>query len=70
MACQIFRDKSTTIEDIVKERGESVKYGSLGAEGDIEIWDDGTTTERATNKSTSGVRSTPVLESNINPANP
>lgn len=42
---KIFADKSFTIEDILREKGESVKKGAL--EGDIEFWDDGTQTERA-----------------------
>jgi len=36
-----------TIEDLMKERGEIVKKGTLSEDGDIEFWEDGTTTERA-----------------------
>lgn len=35
---QIFSDKSVTIEDIMREKGELVKRGSLNSEGDIEMW--------------------------------
>lgn len=43
---QIFSDKSMTIEDILKEKGQLLKKGALGSEGDVEFWDDGTQTER------------------------
>lgn len=46
MACQIFSDKSMTIEDILKEKGQLLKKGALGSEGDVEFWDDGSQTER------------------------
>lgn len=35
-----------TIEDLMKERGQLVKRGSLSEDGDLEFWEDGTTTER------------------------
>ncbi|CAF9914909.1 MAG: hypothetical protein GOMPHAMPRED_008327 [Gomphillus americanus] len=41
-----FEDQSTTIEDILKEKGENVRHGTLGTEGDIEIWDDVTISGR------------------------
>mgnify|MGYP004499847559 CR=1 FL=1 len=44
---QIFSDKSVTIEDLIKEKGSLVKRGSLSAEGDVEFWDDGTSTPRS-----------------------
>ena len=43
---QIFSDKSMTIEHLMREKGELVKRGTLGADGDVEFWDDGSTTER------------------------
>ncbi|KAF1356484.1 DNL zinc finger-domain-containing protein, partial [Delphinella strobiligena] len=43
---KIFSDKSMTIEDILKEKGQLLKKGALGSEGDVEFWDDGTQTER------------------------
>ena len=43
---KIFADKSFTIEDLMREKGELVKRGTL--EGDLELWDDGTRSERAT----------------------
>jgi protein import protein ZIM17 len=33
----------------MREKGQFVKRGSLSAEGDVEFWDDGTTTPRSAN---------------------
>jgi protein import protein ZIM17 len=44
---QIFSDKRVTLEDIMREKGDLVKRGELGGEGDIEFWEDGTTTPRS-----------------------
>ncbi|CAO2654321.1 Nn.00g110540.m01.CDS01 [Neocucurbitaria sp. VM-36] len=44
---QIFSDKSVTIEDLMREKGNLVKKGSLSAEGDVEFWDDGSSTPRS-----------------------
>ncbi|EPE26172.1 hypothetical protein GLAREA_02084 [Glarea lozoyensis ATCC 20868] len=41
---QIFGDKNMTIEDLMKERGQLVKKGTLSEDGDLEFWEDGTTT--------------------------
>lgn len=41
---KIFADKSFTIEDLMRDKGEMVKRGTL--EGDLELWDDGTKNER------------------------
>jgi protein import protein ZIM17 len=35
-----------TIEDLMKERGQLVKRGTLSEDGDLEFWEDGTTTKR------------------------
>lgn len=35
-----------TIEDLMRDRGELVKKGTLGADGDVEFWEDGSTSER------------------------
>ena len=35
---RIFYDEGVTLEDIVKEKGESVKLGSLDQQGDVELW--------------------------------
>lgn len=45
---KIFSDKGITIEDILKEKGQMLKKGSLtpGVDGDVEFWDDGTQTTR------------------------
>jgi len=47
---KIFSDTGITIEDILREKGQMLKKGSLtpGEEGDIEFWDDGTQTTRQT----------------------
>jgi protein import protein ZIM17 len=36
-----------TIEDLLREKGNLVKKGSLSADGDLEFWDDGSTTPRS-----------------------
>ncbi|KAH8905192.1 zf-DNL-domain-containing protein [Coniochaeta sp. PMI_546] len=43
---KIFGDRKITIEDLMRERGQLVKRGTLGEDGDIEFWDDGTSTPR------------------------
>jgi protein import protein ZIM17 len=42
----IFGNRSVTVEDLMRERGRLVKRGTLGEDGDIEFWEDGTTTVR------------------------
>jgi len=37
---QIFSDSSVTIEDIMREKGEFIRKGSLSADGDVEFYDD------------------------------
>lgn len=37
---QIFSDRDVTIEDILKEKGEYIKKGVLGADGDVEFYDE------------------------------
>lgn len=44
---QIFGDKTLTIEDLMRDQGQLVKKGTLSENGDLEFWDDGTTTTRA-----------------------
>ena len=41
-----------TIEQLLAQRGEAVKRGVLSPDGDIELWDDGTT-QSSTSTSTS-----------------
>ncbi|KAJ6141542.1 hypothetical protein N7470_009932 [Penicillium chermesinum] len=36
----IFFDKSTTLEDLLKEGGQTITHGML--DGDMEVWEDGT----------------------------
>lgn len=43
---RIFGDRALTVEDLMKERGQLVKKGTLGEDGDLEFWEDGTVTER------------------------
>ncbi len=43
---QLFGDTARTVEDILRDKGELVKKGTLGEEGDVEFWDDGTSTAR------------------------
>jgi mitochondrial protein import protein ZIM17 len=40
-------DNAATLEDILREKGQLVKKGTLSEDGDLEFWDDGTTTGRA-----------------------
>ncbi|KAK0631664.1 DNL zinc finger-domain-containing protein [Immersiella caudata] len=47
---KIFGDKKINIEDILAERGQSIKKGTVSAEGDIEFWDDGNVTVRGVNE--------------------
>ncbi|KAM7205539.1 DNL zinc finger domain containing protein [Naviculisporaceae sp. PSN 640] len=43
---KIFGDKAVTIEDILREKGQLIKKGTLGEDEDVEFWEDGTVTER------------------------
>ncbi|KAJ4303583.1 hypothetical protein N0V90_002482 [Kalmusia sp. IMI 367209] len=44
---KIFSDKAITLEDIMRDKGNLVKRGTLGADGDVEFWDDGSTSARS-----------------------
>ena len=46
LCAQIFNDKSVTIEDILRDKGEGFKRGAISADGDYEFWEDGSMTER------------------------
>ena len=37
---QIFYDRSVTIEDIMREKGQMVRKIRTGKEGDVEFWGD------------------------------
>lgn len=37
---KIFSDKSVTIEDMLKEKGQFLRKGRIGEDGDIEFYDD------------------------------
>ncbi|OAA66995.1 Mitochondrial import protein TIM15 [Niveomyces insectorum RCEF 264] len=39
-------DGARTVEDILRARGRLVKRGALGEDGDVEFWEDGTTSSR------------------------
>ncbi|KAG4434726.1 hypothetical protein IFR05_009803, partial [Cadophora sp. M221] len=43
----IFGDKTLTIEDLMREKGQLVKKGTLSEDGNFEFWADGTSTTRA-----------------------
>lgn len=47
----IFGNRSLTVEDLMRERGRLVKRGTLGEDGDIEFWEDGSTTNRGERQS-------------------
>ncbi|KFA50828.1 hypothetical protein S40293_05831 [Stachybotrys chartarum IBT 40293] len=36
----IFGDRNITVEDLMREKGQLVKRGSLGEDGDVEFWPD------------------------------
>ncbi|KAI1775657.1 DNL zinc finger-domain-containing protein [Hypoxylon cercidicola] len=42
----IFGNRKITVEDLMREKGQLVKRGTLGEDGDVEFWEDGTMTER------------------------
>lgn len=42
----IFGNRSLTVEDLMREKGRLVKRGTLGEDGDVEFWEDGSTTIR------------------------
>ena len=44
---QIFGNQSFTIEDLMRQKGQLVKKGTLGGNGDVEFWDDGSETEKS-----------------------
>ncbi|KAE9381879.1 zf-DNL-domain-containing protein [Stipitochalara longipes BDJ] len=46
----IFGDKHMTIEDLMREQGQLVKKGTLSEDGDLEFWEDGSTTKRRKDK--------------------
>jgi mitochondrial protein import protein ZIM17 len=35
-----------TVEDLMREQGQLIKKGTLSEDGDLEFWEDGTTTTR------------------------
>ncbi|KHE89925.1 zf-DNL-domain-containing protein [Neurospora crassa] len=43
---KLFGDRKVTVEDLLKEKGMMVKRGTLGEDGDVEFWEDGTSTMR------------------------
>ncbi|OTB06603.1 hypothetical protein M426DRAFT_45517, partial [Hypoxylon sp. CI-4A] len=36
----IFGDRKITVEDLMREKGQLVKRGTLGEAGDVEFWED------------------------------
>ncbi|PMD18073.1 zf-DNL-domain-containing protein [Hyaloscypha hepaticicola] len=48
----IFGDKHMTIEDLMREQGQLVKKGTLSEDGNLEFWEDGSTTKRRKEKAT------------------
>ncbi|RYP91256.1 hypothetical protein DL770_002648 [Monosporascus sp. CRB-9-2] len=43
----IFGDRKITVEDLMRERGQLVKRGTLGEDGDVEFWEDETAADGA-----------------------
>ena len=54
----IFADQAFTVEDLMKQKGDLVKRGTLSGQGDLEFWDDGTETERMKDAEANQDRST------------
>ncbi|KAI2614026.1 DNL zinc finger-domain-containing protein [Hypoxylon fragiforme] len=42
----IFGNQHITVEDLMRDKGQLVKRGTLGEDGDVEFWEDGTVTKR------------------------
>lgn len=47
----IFGNRDLTVEDLMREKGRLVKRGTLGEDGDVEFWEDGSTTSRGERQS-------------------
>ncbi len=45
-----------TVEELVRARGGIVKKGTLGEDGDVEFWEDGTATVRAERQASEDVK--------------
>ncbi len=43
---QIFGETPMSLEDLIKDKGQLIKKGSLSEDGNFEVWADGCTTER------------------------
>ncbi|KAJ4419097.1 hypothetical protein N0V85_001156 [Neurospora sp. IMI 360204] len=43
---KLFGDRRVTVEDLLKDKGMMVKKGTLGEDGDVEFWEDGSVTAR------------------------
>lgn len=53
---KIFGEKKMNIEDILREKGQDVRKGTVSAEGDIEFWEDGTVTVRGEDEKDGSVK--------------
>ncbi|EPE06377.1 dnl zinc finger domain-containing protein [Ophiostoma piceae UAMH 11346] len=47
--------QARTIEDIMREKGQFVKKGTLGEDGDVEFWEDGSSSDRKARQDDEGV---------------
>ncbi|KAI1644413.1 DNL zinc finger-domain-containing protein [Daldinia loculata] len=54
----IFGDRKITVEDLMKEKGQLVKRGTLGETGDVEFWEDGTVSHRKRKRNIAAARDT------------
>ncbi|RPA85287.1 zf-DNL-domain-containing protein [Ascobolus immersus RN42] len=57
----IFMDKKMTLEDILKEKGESFQKGVLNPNGDIEIWPDADPSESEIAEDSAKIVGKPVV---------
>ncbi|KAI1329550.1 hypothetical protein F5Y16DRAFT_365432 [Xylariaceae sp. FL0255] len=66
----IFGDRKLTVEDILREKGQLVKRGTLGEDGDVEFWQDETTDTTDARPTTSPQPSHPPIGSATRPSLP
>ncbi len=56
----VFGGGPATLEELVAARGAIVKRGTLGEDGDVEFWEDGSATARGDRMRAEGVRPAPA----------
>ncbi|RDA89220.1 hypothetical protein CP532_0568 [Ophiocordyceps camponoti-leonardi (nom. inval.)] len=54
---RIFGDRDITVEDLMREKGQLVKRGTLGEDGDVEFWPDDLSSAQTPSSSSSETQS-------------